>query len=441
MSNFLFDLTVGALVLGLMVLLHEYGHFVAAKLCSVRVDVFSIGFGPRIWGVKRGDTDYRISAAPLGGYVKMAGDNPAEERTGEPYEFLSRPRWQRFIIAVAGPAANVILAFLLLFGALFFLGMPYPLYTRQPAVVAGVVPNSASSRIQVGDHIVAVSGHDTPTWDAVLTQVSQVKPGTTLSLTVIRNGNKIDLTEPVGQPPIKAESLIGYPPQEPILGQVQPGQPAAKAGLQSGDHVLSVNGQKVNTWFELPDLINAAGGHPSQFLVERGGKKLSISVSAQYTLNPQTDQMAWMIGIANPPMKEGFEHESFFAAVRDGYRATIADVVSMGEVASGLIHGEISFRDLAGPVGIVQMSGQYAKRGPLMLLQWMAYISIDLALINLLPIPILDGGHVLMLAIEGTLRRDLSLATKERFVQVGLVFILGIFALVMYSDFLRLFWH
>ncbi|HEX5425258.1 MAG TPA: RIP metalloprotease RseP [Candidatus Acidoferrales bacterium] len=440
LQNALFDLTVGALVLGLMVLLHEYGHFVAAKMCGVRVDIFSIGFGPRIWGVKRGDTDYRISVLPLGGYVKMAGDNPIEERTGEPYEFLSRPRWQRFIIAVAGPAANIILCFLLLFGALFFIGMPYPVYTRQPAIVAGVASNGHSG-LQRGDRIVAVNGHNTPTWDAVDAQIAGIKPNSTLSLTVMRGGSKVDLSESVGESPVRADSLVGYPAQDPLLGPVQAGYPAEKAGLKAGDRVVSLDGRPVNTFFELPDLINASDGHPLHFVVERDGKQLPITVTPQHTLNPETDEMAWMIGIQAPALKEGIDHESLFAAVRDGYQATIGDAVMMGEVVSGLVRGELSFRDLAGPVGIVQLSGQYAKRGPLMLLQWMAYISLDLALINLLPIPILDGGHVLMLAIEGTLRRDLSLATKERFVQVGLVFILGIFAFVMYSDILRLFQH
>src|SRR5580698_8048901 len=135
-ANFLRDIIAGAVVLGILVLVHEWGHFVAAKLCGVRVDVFSIGFGPRIWGVKRGDTDYRVSALPLGGYVRMAGDNPAEERTGAPYEFLSRPRWQRFIIAVAGPAANIVLTFAIFWGIIVFKGAQTPTYFRQSAIVA-----------------------------------------------------------------------------------------------------------------------------------------------------------------------------------------------------------------------------------------------------------------------------------------------------------------
>lgn len=438
MSNFLFDLIVGVLVLGLMVLLHEFGHFVAAKLCSVRVDIFSIGFGPRLWGVKRGDTDYRIAPLLFGGYVRMAGDNPAEERTGEPYEFLSRPRWQRFIIAVAGPAANILLTFLLLFGAVFFIGMPYAKYTRQAAVVAAVPSHSTSAAVKAGDRIVGVNGTATRTWDDVLSKIAQVKSGTVLSLDAVRNGAQIKLNEQVGKPGTSAESLVGYPELAPILDEVPAGYPASQAGLKSGDRIVSMDGKPITTWPELPEMIRDSGGHTINFVAQRDGKQLTFSVKPRYTMNPDTGQSTWLIG-ANPKTDEGYEHEGFFAAVRDGAAQMVILTRMMGEVVSGLVHGTMSFRDLAGPVGIVQMSGQAAKHGPITLLNWMAYISLDLGLLNLLPIPILDGGHVLMLAIEGTLRRDLSLATKERFVQVGLVFILGIFAFVMYSDILRLF--
>ncbi|HKS65740.1 MAG TPA: RIP metalloprotease RseP [Candidatus Acidoferrales bacterium] len=442
MSNLLFDVVAGALVLGFMVLLHEYGHFVAAKMCGVRVDVFSIGFGPRIWGVKRGDTDYRLSALPLGGYVRMAGDNPAEERTGAPYEFLSRPRWQRFIVAIAGPAANILLTFVLFFGVIFFVGMPYAKYTRQPAVVAAVPEHEQASGVQRGDRIVSVDGASTPTWDAVYAQIAKAKPDTTLSLTVIRNGNNAGLNVPVGSSRISAESLIGYPALPPVLDDIQPGYPAANGGLKAGDRVVSVNDHPIFSWFQLPELIRESDGHPIHFVVQRNGKEVAADVTPKYTMNPSNGDMTWMIGIgANPDTEDAFEREGFFASVRDGAMETVSYIKLIGDVVGGLFRGKLSFRDLAGPVGIVQMSGQAAKRGPLTLIQWMAYISLNLGLLNLLPIPILDGGHVLMLGIEGTLRRDLSIAAKERFVQVGLVFLLGVFAFVMYSDILRLFQH
>jgi regulator of sigma E protease len=442
MSSFLFDLTAGALVLGFMVLLHEYGHFVAAKLCGVRVDVFSIGFGPRLWGVKRGDTDYRVSALPLGGYVRMAGDNPAEERTGAPYEFLSRPRWQRFVIAVAGPAANILLTFLIFFGIIYFVGMPYAKYTKQPAVVAAVPQHASSAGLKAGDRIVEVNGKATPTWDAVLSGIAKVKPDSVLSLAVMRGDAKVNLNVPIGSSHITSDSVVGYPELPPVLDDIEPGFPAEKAGLKAGDRVVSLDGRRVSTWFELPEMIRESDGHPIHFVVQRDGKEMPVEVAPRYTMNPDSGQMTWMIGIgANPKAEESFEREGFFAAMQDGGMETLSYIRLMGDVVGGLFRGKLSFRDLAGPVGIVQLSGQAAKRGPLTLFEWMAYISLNLGLLNLLPIPILDGGHVLMLAIESTLRRDLSLATKERFVQVGLVFILGIFAFVMYSDILRLFQH
>ncbi|HUJ31969.1 MAG TPA: RIP metalloprotease RseP [Candidatus Acidoferrum sp.] len=437
MSNFLFSLVAGAVVLGTMVLLHEWGHFVAAKLCSVRVDVFSIGFGPRLWGVKRGDTDYRVSALPLGGYVRMAGDNPAEERTGEPYEFLSRPRWQRFIIAVAGPAANILLTFLIFWGIIVSVGMPTATYERESAVVAAVPSTIGASGVHPGDRIAEVNGVATPTWRKVFEQVAKANPGDVLSITVVRDGQDVRLAVPVPNGQFTADAVVGYPSLPPVADDIQPGFPAEKAGMKSGDLIVSINGKPIVTWPQLPETIRNSDGHAIHFVVRRDGREIPIDVTPKHTMSPD-GQMAWMIG-AGPKTEESFERESLTTSVRDAGAQTLFYTRLIGDIVGQLFRGRLSVRDLAGPVGIVQLSGQAAKRGPLTLLQWMAYISLDLGLLNLLPIPILDGGHVLLLAIEGTLRRDLSLAAKERFVQVGLVFLLGVFAFVMYSDILRLF--
>jgi regulator of sigma E protease len=439
MSNFLFDLIAGGLVLGVMVLLHEWGHFVAAKLCGVRVDVFSVGFGPRLWGVKRGDTDYRISAFPLGGYVRMAGDNPAEERTGEPYEFLSRPRWQRFIIAVAGPAANILMTFLIFWGLYLLVGRPVDNYFRRPAVVAAVPQTADTNGVRPGDRIVDVNGTATPTWDKVVSQLEKVKPGSTLLLTVLRDGATVKLIVPVPNGQISADSLVGYPSLPTVMDDIQPGFPADKAGLKPGDRVTAINGKPIVTWQQLPEVVRSSGGRPIHFVVQRDGKEVSVDITPKQTMNPD-GQIAWVIG-AFRKTEESYEREGLVTSMREAGLQTAGETRLIGGVVTELFRGRLSVRDLAGPVGIVQMSGQAAKRGPMTLLQWMAYISLNLGLLNLLPIPILDGGHVLMLAIEGTLRRDLSVAAKERFVQVGLVFLLGIFAFVMYSDILRLFQH
>jgi regulator of sigma E protease len=435
MANFLYDLIAGGIVLGIMVLLHEWGHFVAAKLCSVRVHIFSIGFGPRIWGLKRGDTDYRLSALPLGGYVRMAGDNPAEERTGEPHEFLSRPRWQRFIIAVAGPAANISLTFLIFFFMLLFAGMPAPKYMGEQPVVAAVPQTIDSTGVKSGDRITDVNGTSTTTWKAVYSKVSKAKSGSVFSVDVIRNGAPVKLTIPAPNGKINPDSIVGYPAWPPILDDIQPGFPAEKPG----DVVVSTNGKPVATWLQLRETIRNSEGQTIHFVVQRDGKDVAFDIAPKHTMN-QDGQMTWVIG-ADAKVEEVFERQGLVASIGEAGKETWFFTRMIGDVVAGLFRGTLSVRDLAGPVGIVQLSGEAAKRGPITLLQWMAYISLDLGLLNLLPIPILDGGHVLLLAIEGTLRRDLSVAAKERFVQVGLVFLLGIFAFVMYSDILRLFQH
>src|SRR5271170_3491562 len=190
MTDTLRMLVAGGIVLGILVLLHEWGHFIVAKWCGVRVDVFSIGFGPRLWGMKRGDTDYRISALPLGGYVRMAGDNPVEERTGAAYEFLSRPRWQRCLIAVAGPTMNILLTFVVFMGIFWLVGIPTPEYYRQPADVVAVPHDAPPTSVQADDRIVKVNGVSTPTWKDVFAQSEDAKPADTLTLVVARDGSE-----------------------------------------------------------------------------------------------------------------------------------------------------------------------------------------------------------------------------------------------------------
>jgi regulator of sigma E protease len=438
MIEVLKTLIAGAVVLGVLVLLHEWGHFVAAKLCGVRVDVFSIGFGPRIWGVKRGDTDYRLSALPLGGYVRMAGDNPVEERTGAPYEFLSRPRWQRFIIAVAGPLTNIVLTFLIFWGILAFVGKPQDVALLQPADVVAI-PASASkvSGIQPGDRILKANGVDTPTWDALYTQVEKALPGSALSIVVSRGGTQQTLDIPVPQGQTSTDPGLGYPALPPVTDEIGSGTPAEKAGMKAGDTILSINGKQIITWPQLVDGVRNSDGYTLRFVVRReDNKEAALDITPVKQMSPD-GQMNWQIGVAGKT-QETYEHQGIIEAAKGGVSDTLFFARLIGDVVAGLFRGKVSVHDLAGPVRIVQMSGQAAKRGPITLLRWIAYISLDLGLLNLLPIPILDGGHVLLLAIEGALRRDLSITVKERFVQVGLVFLLGLFAFVMYSDILSL---
>ena len=436
MTDTLRVVLAGGIVLGVMVLFHEWGHFIVAKLCGVRVDVFSVGFGPRLWGVKRGDTDYRVSALPLGGYVRMAGDNPVAERTGAPYEFLSRPRWQRALIALAGPAMNILLMFVIFWGIYCFVGAPVGTYLRQPATVAAVPQNqSLGSGVQPGDRIIAVNGVSTQTWETVLTETEKAPPGGSISITVDRGGAKQTFTEKVPQEPDAADTLVGYPALPAVADEIAIGYPAERAGMKAGDTIVSIDGQPVVSWMQLVDRVRHSDGHSIHFVVRRDGKDIPLDITPVYKISGD-GQMAWQVGVG-PKTDEAYERQGVVESVRDAGFATLSGIRQIGQVLGGLFSGKVSVRDLQTVVGIARESERAARRGPLQLMEFTAIISLNLGLLNLLPIPILDGGHLLMLAIEGLLRRDLSVAFKERFVQVGLVFLLGFFVLVMYNDILR----
>lgn len=436
LTNALREIIAGAVVLGVLVLIHEWGHFVAAKMCGVRVDVFSIGFGSRIWGWKRGDTDYRVSWLPLGGYVKMAGDNPAEERSGAPYEFLSRPRWQRFIIAVAGPFMNVVTTFVIFWGIYAVVGMPTDASLRLPSEVAAVPQSAGTNGVQPGDRILQINEMRTPKWEDVETALDKIKPGATVSLDVLRDGQQKSIEAKLPTDQASADSVVGYPPQPAVIDEVEGGYPADKAGLEVGDQVVQMNGKPVTAWGQLVDAVRNSNGDQVHFLVQRGSQQIPLTMTPTKGMDPSSGQMVWQIGVV-PRVEQAYEHQGFIASISDAADATQRTGQEIVDVLTGLFAGKVSVRDLAGPVGIVRVSGQAAKRGPATLLELTAVISLNLGLLNLLPIPILDGGHVLLLLIETGMRRDLSLAFKERFVQVGLIFLLAVIAFVTYSDILK----
>src|ERR1700690_1476976 len=437
MSIFLRDLISVSIVLGIMIFVHEWGHFIAAKFFGVRVDVFSFGFGPRLFGVKRGDTDYRLSALPFGGYGRMAGENVGEERTGADYEYLSKPRWQRVFIAIAGPAMNVLLAFLIFWGIYGLVGVPFQPDLRQPADVVAVPTNPPIvSGVEAGDRIIAINGEKTPTWEKVLSLVNKAVPGTALSVAVQRGASQQTFTVPIPSKIISADSLVGYPKLTPVVDDVVIAFPAEKAGLRGGDLVVSIDGNPVSTWYQLVDAVHKSDGHPIEFVILRDGKDVSLAITPIQGMAPD-GQSVFQIGVS-PKTTDAFEREGPIAAAKDATIETYLSMRQIVQVVAGLFSGKVSIRELQGVVGIARVSGQAAQRGPMTLLGLMAVISLNLGLLNLFPIPVLDGGHVLLLAVEGILRRDLSVSLKERFVQVGLVFLLGIFAFVMYSDILKL---
>ena len=438
MPDFLRVIGSMAVMLGILVLVHEYGHFVVARRFGVRVDVFSIGFGPRIFGWRRGQTDYRLSLLPLGGYVKMAGDNPIEERTGAPDEFLSKPRWQRACIAAAGPITNILTAIVLTIGLFAVYGIPVPVFLTQPAVVSGVLKNSPAEKagVQAGDKIVAVNGKAVNVWEELQQVLGSAVPGKPVEIAFLRNGEKIDHIFPALSPTESSISVAGYPYQKFTVEQPTPGMPAERAGLEPDDEILALNGQPVGSWYSFSEQIQAVGGQPIALLVRRGKQELHLSLNA--ILMTQSDgSHSWKIGVA-PRFASIFRPMPLRESVVEGvvYNLRFSQMI-LGGIGQ-LVSGRVSIKEMAGPVGIGRQSGQAVKRGAYDFIGLMALISINLAILNLLPIPILDGGHILLLGLEAIRKRDFSIAFKERFVQVGMVFLLLLFVIVMYNDVLKL---
>jgi regulator of sigma E protease len=426
-----------SIVLGIMVLVHEWGHFIVAKSFGVRVEVFSIGFGPRLWGLKRGDTDYRVSALPLGGYVKMAGDNPLEERKGDADEFLSKPRWQRVLIALAGPAMNIILSVILVAG-IYMRGSKQPAFLDRPMNLVGVLQDSAAQKagLLAGDRIVTVNGVSNPTWDRAQLELMSTLPGHTISVVADRNGQQLSFSVPAAA---SVEEVFGYPQDHLIVSAVSTGTPAERSGLMAGDVIMKVNGIELANGAEFPPIVDKSQSQPLDLEVQRGDRALHVQIRPQQ-VSGANGVPRWQIGV----LRTGDlvdRRLSFGAAIVEsvGMNALMARQVSY--VVVELFRGNISLKQLEGPLGIARESGRAAKQGVAELLSLMAMIGVNLAVLNLLPIPPLDGGHILMLFIEGTIRRDLSVRVKERFVTVSMVFLLLVFAIVMYNDVLKLIPH
>ena len=440
-SNFV-GLVAAIFGLGIMILVHEWGHFIAARLCGVRVEVFSFGLGPRLWGVKRGATDYRVSALPFGGYVRMAGDNPSEERTGTPDEFLSRPRWQRVLIALAGPTMNILMA-VVLWAALFSVGVPEAAFMAQPAIVAGVVDGSpaAQAGIRPGDGIVSINGTKIARWEDAVFELAIAPPGKAVSLQIDRGGQLVSVSVDTAAQhgPRDEFAILGFPKERVVIGAVTPGSPAEKSGLKSGDEVIVANGKPILNSIELATMIRSSDGKPVQLNIIRDGQPLSLEVHPQFG-DPGDGVARWQIGIGFRAATARQSHSLPDAAYR-GVMYNVRLSHQIFDILGGLFEGRVSLKQLEGPVGIVRESGQAARRGVMDYISLMGVISLNLGILNLLPIPILDGGHILMLGIEGTIRRDLSLAVKERFVQAGLVFLLAIIAYVTYHDIFRILWN
>jgi regulator of sigma E protease len=438
MSDFLIAVAAVAFVLGFMILIHEFGHYAVAKLLGVRVEQFAIGFGKRLIGFRRGETDYRLNAIPLGGYVKMSGENPMDERTGDPGEFMSHSRWHRFLIAIAGPTMNILLAVGLL-TIVYMVHYEHPVYLDKPAVIEGIKRDSPADQAGLlpGDRITKVDGIDNPTWE-------QLQPREWLSanqpLTVtIQRGTETFQKTIVPKPVTTSEvgSAGWYPDETVIVGRIEANMPAAKAGVREDDRIVAMNGQPVRSIEDVIERLQLTKDAPVDLTVVRDNKTLDFHL--QPLLSPTEDpkEQRYRLGFLNKGettvSKLPFA-EALSLSLEDNKKYSLLIL----ELAKKLVQRKVSLRTVSGPIGIAQDAGAAVQQKgwtPLMALT--AGISLNLGIFNLLPIPILDGGVILFLLIEGLMRRDINLRIKERVYQAAFVFLVLFAVMVIYNDIMK----
>jgi regulator of sigma E protease len=432
-------------MLGVLITIHEFGHFLFAKMFGVKVEVFSIGFGPPIFRKKIGETVYQIALIPLGGYVKMYGeDSMTEPVQGEvdkkafedPRSFHAKPRWQKILIAFAGPLFNFLLA-IVLFTVAYMMGIPEPEYMDKPVVVGYVAENSLAEKIglQPGDKIVAIDDEPVKNWKDLTIKLG-MKAGKKVVLTIERNGKLIKKEIVLPEDVSKIELGIA-PPIPPIIGAVEKGSPAEKAGLKPGDIIIAINGKMVKSWYDVAEYIhNYKGDKPLKIFVKRGTKILVFEVKPKYDERLGRK----VIGIApkqNVKIVKYGPVEAFKKAIEKTKELTVA----LYKVITGIFTGEVSLKTLGGPIAIAQFSGQALQAGISTFLFSMAFMSLQLAYLNLLPIPVLDGGLIFILLIESIIRRPLPDKFKEALAYIGFALIGTLMLFVIYNDIMRTLSH
>jgi regulator of sigma E protease len=430
-------------ILGAAVVIHEFGHFIVAKLLKIRVETFSVGFGPRIWGRKWGTTDYRLSAVPLGGYVKLGGDESNAPIEGEgasdiPVEeqFNLRPRWQKFLVAVAGPVMNILTALLIpLIGGLIY-GVPVP-----PSPVVKEIKQGGAAEVaglRAGDRIVSFNGTEHPKWDRIRGDVL-LSPEKPLPVVVERDGQRLDLTLTPAKRVESGEIMgdMGFDPDYGNLPIVVAGvtkdSPAAQSGLQAGDRIISIGGVAVSSSQQVVDYIKDHPDIPIQFVIERGGQRKDVTA---------TGRMAGgKLGLS-PAEELPREHVGLLATARHAWDFNVEILRLTGKALGQLFSGERSARNtVSGPLGIYDAaSNAVNEAGWDGVFSMLGFLSLSLGVFNLLPIPVLDGGAIFLLLVEAVMALGgwkLSMRVRERIQQVGFVMLLLLMGFVITNDVLK----
>ena len=428
---FLQDFWWFLVLIGVMILLHELGHFVVARLFDVKVETFSFGFGPRLFGFKHGDTDFRFSALPiLGGYVKMAGDQPGEE-ISDPRSLMAKPRWQRLLITLAGPAVNVLLAVGLLTG-LFMAHYPKVPTPRDP-VVGYVAPDGAAAKagVREGDRVVQIDDVTDPNWEDIAMKeiASAHRP---MQVWVLRDGQRLHLTITPSMDEKEGTGVAGWGQETQVqVGSVAQGMEAQRVGLQRGDILISANGKPLRSVTTLYEIEEATTGKPIDLVYSHEGQTRSVRVTPVKT--DVEGKQRWIIGL-NVESRIEITKLPFLDALRESWHWNVQNAKLIFQFLERMLERRMSPKSLVGPVGIAALSGEAARQGAASYLSLMAAVSLNLAIFNLLPIPILDGGVIMMLLVEMLMRRELDLKVKEAVVKVGFVFLMMVVVFVIYND-------
>lgn len=438
------------IVIGVLVFVHELGHLVAAKSVGIAVPRFSIGFGPRIAGFHWGETEYVISALPLGGYVRMAGmEDMAELEGGEELamepsnrDFDAKPLWARFWVISAGVLMNFLFAIVVIAMVALIWGQSINPTTRVAIAERGALSGAAAplAAIPTGAELSAVGGELVESWNDVQERLNDAGAGA-LTLSFV-DGQEVTLQLPSSATErLQVIDHINFF-AEPVIGGVETGSAADVAGIQEGDRILRAADESVNSWTDFVDIIRAHPGREVPLLVMRDGAEVALTVTPEPVQETEVSGRRIEVGRLGV-LQEGVEtvhrEVGFGEAVRHGWDVTWGTSVTIVKLLGDLFTGDASPRSLGGPLTIGQISGETARAGVEVMLGWMALLSINLAVLNLLPIPVLDGGQLLFLGVEAVRGRPLSVEQRLRLSHVGLILVVGIMVWAITNDFLRIF--
>jgi len=413
-------------LIGVLIWFHELGHFLFAKLFGVKVEVFSIGFGPVLLKKQLGETEYRLSAVPLGGFVKLYGE---EEDLKDPRAFSSKPHWQKILIAFAGSFFNFILA-LFVFSLISMLGKEIPKYALEKPIVGYVQEGSLAEKLGIkkGDLILSLNGQEVKTWKDVEEKMLKNVFAKTITVEILRDGNRVSLKANLDT--ANPRTLGAEPIIQPIVGRVLDKSPAQQVGLKEGDRIVAINGVKVSSWQEAVKLIRTS--EKINLTIERQGQIRDI------TLIPMKDPRTNISIVGITPHVETIKlRQGFLEALKTGLDKVILLSVLTLKAVWSMITGSLSLTNLGGPIAIAQLAGQSAQQGIIPYLSLIAFVSIQLAIFNLFPLPMLDGGHILLFFIEMVRRKPLPLKFKEAWQRVGFALIIALFLFVILNDIIK----